>query len=90
MNDIISQDIYGIMTRATAADAADQTMATYSYDNDTTEMAEISRTTNSLSPTGTAGLTVSLSEKTGGGDRKMHTVLTSTASATKMTAAGNG
>jgi len=86
VNDIITQDVYGIMTRATASDAAEQTFATYAYNAQDQTASEITRVVHSQS-TGGSDAAVLTSVRNANGT--MQQTIASTAQSTSLSCANN-
>jgi hypothetical protein len=60
VNDIISEDLYHVMTRQTANDVVTHTTSCYSLDEDTSSLVESARSETILGSDGSAKLTTSL------------------------------
>lgn len=65
VNDVISQDNYSIMTRATDNDAITHTAAVYSLDEDTGSLIERTRVVEELGTDGSASMNISVMQTTG-------------------------
>jgi hypothetical protein len=64
-NDLVCEDQYSIMTRATTTDAVEHTTSVYSLDEDTTSLVETSRSITSIGTDGVAQSSMSLLRTSG-------------------------
>jgi hypothetical protein len=83
INDLIVEDVYGIMTRSTGTDAVNHTTAVYSLDEDTSSLVETTRQTHALGTDGTAEVTTSLL-RSSGATKTMDDVMQSSANKTSI------
>jgi len=84
-NDLVCEDQYAIMTRATTTDAVQNTSSVYSLDEDTSSLLETSRSTTSIGTDGVAQTSLSLL-RTSGAVRTVDEVLVATPTELSMTA----
>lgn len=75
MNDLISEDMYSIMTRESANDVVMHTASCYSLDEDTSSLLESTRNETIVGSDGSAKITTSLLQ-TNNGVRTMNDVIT--------------
>lgn len=75
VNDIISEDMYSIMTRESANDVVTHIASCYSLDNDTSSLLESARNETIVGSNGSAKITTSLLQ-TNNGVRVMNDVIT--------------